>query len=256
VKSYLLLIRYDGTDFHGWQRQPGVRSVQGELEVALERLLGEPFRLGTSSRTDAGVHARRHPASLETDAFIPLEGLCKGLNALLPPDVAVVQMMPLPAGSSARKSSLGKTYRYSIYQGTYRDPHEDRNGWWIKRPLDLEAMARGGRHLVGEHDFTAFRSAQCGAASPRRLLTSVSVVRQGKVISIWLCGNAFLRNMVRIMAGSLVEVGLGRHSPDWIGELLVRRDRTLAGPTAPARGLCLVDVSFPPDLLCDGAHRW
>jgi len=256
VKNYLLWIRYDGTEFHGWQRQTNARSVQGELEAALAVMLGHDFRLGSSSRTDAGVHARNHPVSLSTNSNIPQDGIQKGLNSLLPRDMAIVLIQETPPGFSARKRSIGKSYLYRVLESLAPDPFEARYSWRIKQKLDLAAMQAGAKLLRGEHDFSAFRSSQCDCRTTRRFVSSVHVERNGRVITIAVSGNAFLRNMVRIIAGSLVEVGTRRHPPAWIGEVLESRDRTMAGITAPAMGLCLRSVYFPTEVLCSGAHEW
>lgn len=258
-RAFLLWLRYDGTEFHGWQRQANARSVQGALEGALAVVLkgkGSSFRLGTTSRTDAGVHALRHPVGLETDSRIPMDGLLKGLNSVLPRDVSVVEVARAPEGFSARKASMAKTYVYRVMEDRVPDPFEDRYSWRLKGRLDLDAVRAGARHLLGEHDFSAFRSAECDAGTPRRLLNALVVQRDGRVVTFTVCGNAFLRNMVRIIVGSLVEVGMGRHAPEWIASVLASRDRTQAGRTAPPRGLFLAGVEFPTELLAEGAHAW
>jgi len=256
VRNFLLWLRYDGTDFHGWQRQANARSVQAELEEALVCILGEGFRLGSSSRTDAGVHAVNHPVNVWADTRIPADGLRKGLSSLLPRDLAVTEALEVPEPFSARKSSIGKTYLYRILQGDVRDPFIERCAWRVRQHLDVQAMREGAACLLGEHDFSAFRSAQCDSPSARRLVTGLPVWREGQEVRVVVSGNAFLRNMVRIIVGTLVEVGTGRHPPEWVAELLAGRDRTSAGITAPARGLHLWDVSYAPDLLCDGAYDW
>ncbi len=256
MNRILLWVRYDGTRFHGWQLQKDSRTVQGELTAALARLLGTDFHLATSSRTDAGVHARRHPVVVETSATIPAEGLAKGLNALLDRDVAIVDFHPVGPGFDSRRSSHGKSYRYLLDEGRMPDPFLDPYAWRIRRHLDLHAMRAAARSLVGEHDFDAFRSAHCDSPNTRRLVHAIHVERTGRVVAITVCGNAFLRNMVRIIAGTLVDVGLHRHPPQWTADLLAGRDRTRSGMTAPARGLHLLDVHYPADVLCDGAFNW
>jgi len=256
VRNFLLWLRYDGTDFHGWQRQANARSVQGELEGALCRVLQQGFRLGSSSRTDAGVHGMNHPVNVWADTRIPADGLRKGLCSILPHDLAVTEAREVPEAFSARKSSTGKTYLYRICQGDVRDPFVDRYAWRIRQHLDVEAMREGATRLLGEHDFSAFRSAQCDSPSARRLLTGLPVWRNGREVCVVVSGNAFLRNMVRIIVGSLAEVGTGRHPPEWMADVLAGRDRTEAGITAPARGLHLWAVNYAPDLLCDGAYGW
>lgn len=250
MKNYLLRLRYDGTQFHGWQRQANARTVQGELERALDTIFdGVSYRLSASSRTDAGVHALRHPVSLETDARIPPDGLLKGLNSLLPHDVSVREVLLVPSGFDAKKMALSKTYVYRILEDRIPNPFEERYAWRLPYGLDLDAMRLGAAYLLGEHDFSAFRSAQCDAKSPWRQINALVVAREGRIVTLTVNGNAFLRSMVRVIVGSLVRVGAGRESPEWISHVLESHDRTRAGLTAPARGLFLADVSFPPDLI-------
>ena len=253
---YLLWLKYDGTDFHGWQRQKGDRTVQGELEQALTAMLGRDYSIASSSRTDSGVHALRHPVSLRTGACVPALGLLKGLNSHCPEDMAVSEIWRAPETFRPAKMATGKTYRYRLLESIVPDPFEERYSWRRRGPIDLPAMVAGAEHLVGHHDFSAFQAADCDARSPLRLVTSIRLERKGAMIIMTLTGNAFLRNMVRIIAGSLVQVGLRREKPEWIREILASRDRTLAGQTAPPQGLFLVDVNYPAELFCHGAHHF
>ncbi len=222
MRTLLLWVRYDGTNFHGWQvQEPGTRTVQGELTRCLEVMLGGDFRLATSSRTDAGVHAMRHPAVLETDSTIPAPGLLRGLNALTPSDLAVVGYRQVAPGFGSRKSALSKTYVYRVLESRIPDPFLDRQAWRVRDRLDLPAMRRAARFFVGEHDFDAFRSAHCDAPTTRRFINSMGVYRKDGLLQIYVTGNAFLRNMVRVMAGTLVEVGRHRIAPDDIGAILM-----------------------------------
>lgn len=245
MRKFLLRLAYDGTGFHGWQRQLGVRTVQGELEAALDRVLGGEFRLGSSSRTDAGVHALRHPATVSTARSIPASGLLKGLNSLLGTDVAVTHAQVVDPSFDPKRMALRKVYRYRIIESQTPNPFEDKYGWRRRTPLDLSAMQAGARCLVGQHDFSSFRAADCDARHPHRFMHAVVVQRDGHVVTITVVGNAFLRSMVRVIAGTLVEVGRGRRTPASVQEVLEARDRSLAGQTAPACGLFLVDVLYP-----------
>jgi tRNA pseudouridine38-40 synthase len=257
VKALLLWVRYDGTNFHGWQVQkPGTRTVQGELTRCLETMLGQDFRLATSSRTDAGVHAMRHPVVLETESTIPAPGLLRGLNALTPPDLSVVGYHHVSQGFGSRKSALAKTYVYRVFESRIPDPFLDRQAWRVRDRVDLLAMRRAARCFIGEHDFDAFRSAHCDAPTTRRFINAMGVYRLDGLVQIVVTGNAFLRNMVRVMAGTLVEVGRHRLEPDDIAAILANRDRAQAGITAPARGLTLLDIHYPPEVLCYGACGW
>lgn len=254
MKTFIFWIRYDGTAFHGWQRQASDRTVQSELEAALGIMLGDNFKLGTSSRTDAGVHAWQHPVSVSTTADIPPIGMRRGLNSLLPDDVTVIDIQPVSTGFQSRKGSMGKTYVYRIQDGEVPDPLEARYAWHIKHRLDAGAMKAGAEHFLGTHDFAAFRSAQCDSITTTRLIFAAHVERRGRLITVTISGNAFMRTMVRVMVGTLVEVGSGRRPPAWIAEVIAGGDRHLAGVTAPARGLALLDVAYPTELFADGAH--
>lgn len=251
MRNHLLWLRYDGALFHGWQRQQGPRTVQGELEAALDTILGRPYRLTSSSRTDAGVHALQHPVNVLCDCPIPASGLMKGLNSTLPADLSVTAALEVAADFNAKKMAVSKTYRYQVCEGRDPDPFLDRYAWRVGRPLDLDAMRHAAACLPGEHDFSAFRAADCDSKSPRRLLTALIIERTGPLVALTVSGNAFLRNMVRILAGSLVEVGTGRRGPDWLPAVLASRDRTRAGRTAPPQGLFLVGVDYPPEVFAE-----
>jgi tRNA pseudouridine38-40 synthase len=253
VRNLKLLVQFDGTDFAGWQRQDDQRTVQGVLEEALARMLREPTKATASSRTDAGVHALALPVGVRTGADLPLKAFVFGLDSLLPDDVRVLSAEEVPEGFNARFSTLGKTYRYRIQGGRVLLPLERRYAWHVPLPLDLDAIREGARALVGEHDFTSFRSVQCDAASPVRCVTRLDVVEERPgIVAIEIRANGFLRNMVRIVAGTLVQVGLGRRPPAWVAEVLAARDRRVGGMTAPPRGLFLVEVEYP----ADGVTGW
>lgn len=256
MRNYLLFLRYDGTNFHGWQRQEEERTVQGELERGLAAVLGGGFRLKSSSRTDAGVHAVEHPVNVWSDAVLPPAGLAAALNSALAPDVSVQRCLLVPAEFNAKKMALGKTYRYRLFESSVPDPFLARTSWRLNRTVDEDAMRDAAACLLGEHDFSAFRAADCDSVTTRRLLSCLVVERRGREVVLTVSGNAFLRNMVRILVGSLAEVGLGRRDGPWLAHVLASRDRTLAGPTAPAHGLFLLSVSYPPEVLCDGAGGW
>jgi tRNA pseudouridine38-40 synthase len=256
VKTFLLWLSYDGTHFKGWQRQKDQRTVQATLERALQSMFGDGFRIRTSSRTDAGVHAFRHPVAVTTERLIPPSGIRKGLNALTPQDLAVVDVFEVPLEFSPKGCALSKTYRYVVKEGMGKDPFRDPYVWKVPSKLDLDRMAAEASCLLGEHDFTAFRAAHCDARTPVRIVNAVQIQRCGDEVAITITGNAFLRNMVRILAGSLVEVGQGRAHEGWLREVLSSRDRARAGRTAPARGLTLVDVAYPVEVLGNGACEW
>lgn len=282
--AMLLRLAYDGTDFHGFARQRHAnqdepRTVQGELERALEVLYKQPVATRGASRTDAGVHARGQIVAFDPPFAIPARGLLLGLASKLAHDLiayAAWEAEP-PEGEQGplhpRFHTLGKLYRYRIRATALRDPLSARQEWHIARPLELEAMREAAARFVGEHDFAGFRATDCQAKTTTRRVRSVELrattlaqldplaTERGRVddpealarIEIDVRGDAFLKNMVRIMVGTLVAVGRGQFGPERIDELFARPDRSRAGSTAPARGLSLVEVYWPESLGGRGA---
>ena len=250
-RTLKLVLEYDGTGLCGWQRQENGPSVQAHLEEALERILNHPVQVTGAGRTDAGVHALGQVASLSTTSTIPVHGLRLGLNSLLPRAIAVVEACEVAPEFSARFSARGKHYRYSLFTRSSRSPLLARTTWHRpERPLDLAAMRAAVPHLLGEKDWSAFRAAGCTARTPHRRIDEIAISEPAPFrVDIDVRGNAFLRNMVRILAGTLVQVGEGRIAPAQVAEIVASRDRTRAGPTAPAHGLTLVEVLYdpPPD---------
>ncbi len=240
-----LILEYDGTRYAGWQVQPNGPSIQAEVERALAALHKEPVRVTASGRTDAGVHARGQVASFAVARPLPLRAYVKGMNALLPPDVAVRDAALMPEGFDARRSARGKRYRYRIENGPTRAPLTRLQAWQVFRPLDVEAMRAAARPLLGRHDFGAFRASDCEAAHAVRELRRLDVLgERGGTIEVVAEATAFLKHMVRNLVGTLVECGLGRRDPGSIAALLASRDRTRAGATAPPQGLCLEEVFY------------
>ena len=219
-------------------------------------MFGQDYRLATSSRTDSGVHGWRHPVTIITSKPISISAIQRGLNALTPKDIAIIDAQVVPLSFGARRDAIGKTYQYHLYQSLHQDPYVEPYAWRISKPLNLDAMRKAGRFLIGKHDFSAFRASHCDARSPVRQLHAVHIGRENRHITITVNGNAFLRNMVRIIAGNLVEVGVGRFEPDWMAHVLESKDRGEGGRTAPGRGLFLLDVSYPTELVASGAHEW
>ena len=250
---YRLVVEYDGTNFSGWQKQPGRRTVQGALEDALHVVLRQKIKLQGAGRTDAGVHALGQTASFETDAPVMTERLRKGLTALAGPDVAVISAEPAPSGFNARFDAMGKHYRYSVLCRPSPSPLRLKTRYFVSHPLCLDAMQEAAALLVGEHDFAAFRAADCERETTVRRLTEVALTRPDADgdLHIDVKGDAFLKNMVRIIAGTLVDVGLRRRTPASVRQALECGERTLAGRTAPALGLCLVAVFYPPGWIRD-----
>jgi tRNA pseudouridine38-40 synthase len=245
LRNILLTLQWDGTAFSGWQFQNAQRTVQGELTAALERMVRHPVKPTASSRTDAGVHGAEVPVTFETNRPIPLPNFVKGLNTALPDDVSILAAREIPLGWRARDMAVAKTYTYRLQLGPRRALSE-RYAWSLKRDdFDLDAVREAASHLIGEHDFSAFRAALCDAKSTRRCIHSLEVLRDDTdLVSLVITGNAFLRNMVRIIAGTLVDVGLKRRPATWVAEVLAAGDRRRSGQTAPARGLTLTKVHF------------
>ncbi|GAB4263845.1 MAG: tRNA pseudouridine(38-40) synthase TruA [Deferrisomatales bacterium] len=244
MRNIRLILEYDGTAYAGWQVQANAPTVQAAVEGALATLLKGPVRVTGSGRTDAGVHALAQPANFRTGARVPLHGFFHGLNALLPDDIAVRRVAEMPEEFDSRRSARGKTYQYFLHLGPSPSAFGRRTSWWLPRPLDLEAMREAAGHLVGTHDFSAFRSAGCDAPHAVRAVHDVWLTSRGEYAEFGIRGTAFLRHMVRIVVGTLVEVGRGKRPPSSVPELLTAGDRTLAGPTAPPQGLFLAEVRY------------
>jgi len=239
-----LVLEYDGSGFVGWQVQPEGRSVQGVLEAALEGLFLEPIRAYPSGRTDAGVHAVAQVVAFDARVDRSPREVRDALNAVLPEDVAVVHAERAEPDFDPRRWVEAKRYRYTWLERAARSPLRRGRAWHVRGPLDVEAMDEGARLLVGRHDFSSFRAAGCTAAHPVRLVKDIAVVRRGDEVHLDVDGHGFLRHMVRIIAGTLLDVGRGRHPSAWVGEVLDARDRSAAGKTAPAHGLTLLSVSY------------
>lgn len=233
---------YDGTAYSGWQLQPNVPTVQGTIERVIGQITQRPARLRPAGRTDAGVHAEGQVASFFTESPLSCRRLLHGLNALLPPDIVIHALDEVSPAFDARRDNAGKHYRYTIYNGRLRPPQLIHRAHQVHRPLCLPAMARAARALVGTRDFSAFRAADCERETTVRTIYRCTIARDGPIVAIDVEGTAFLKNMVRIIAGTLLDIGCGRLEPTVIGRLLADGDRTQAGMTAPAHGLCLVRV--------------
>lgn len=245
MRQLRLTVEYDGTDLAGWQRQANAATVQGHLEAALETLLGHPVRISGASRTDAGVHARGQVAAFSTERTIPADGLRRALNGALPPAIAVAELVEVAPEFHPRFWATGKHYRYLFWLRRDRSPRWHSRAWHRPRPLAVQEMAAAAQHLVGEHDFSAFRATGCVSATPYRRLDELTLSwPEPHLLALDVRGNAFLRNMMRIIAGTLVEVGEGRRTADDVARALASRDRKAAGATAPAHGLELMAVFY------------
>lgn len=260
TRRYAIGVEYDGGGFQGWQRltRPGLAdesTVQGVLESALSSVADAPVSTTCAGRTDAGVHGQCQVVHFDTDAVRDPRAWVLGTTTRLPPAVSVRWCVPVPADFNARFSAVARRYRYRILNRQVRPALGRQYLSWHWRPLDAEAMHAAAQALLGERDFSAFRSVQCQATHARRELQRISVSREGDIVTVEVQANAFLHHMVRNIVGSLLEVGAGVQPPQWIAELLAARDRTRAGPTAPPDGLTFIAPLYPrqwqlPDEVC------
>jgi tRNA pseudouridine38-40 synthase len=253
---YRLLLSYRGTAYAGWQRQENAFTVQQAVEEALEHLLGpswgQPVRITGASRTDAGVHARGQVAHLELPRPFPERGLVHGTNRHLPGDVRVMAAAAMPDGFHARKHALGKEYVYRLSRSPILSPLDSLFVAPAPVTIDLERMARATASLAGRHDFSAFALAGGSHKQPFRRIFSARWEEEGEEVRLHVMGEGFLRGMVRALVGTLVEVGTGKRSPESFAALLAGRPRPEAGPTAPAQGLVLERVLYPPEWTLEG----
>jgi tRNA pseudouridine38-40 synthase len=245
-------VEYDGTAFSGWQRltRPGEQGGEPTLQAALEDALGSvadaPVATVCSGRTDAGVHASCNVVHFDTPVVRDARGWVLGTTSRLPHAISVLWCVPVAEDFNARFCAVARRYRYRILNRSVRPALHRQYLSWVRRPLDAPAMQHAAQALVGEHDFSSFRTVHCQAPHARRELHAISVVREGDEIRVDVQANAFLHHMVRNIVGSLLEVGTGGRDAGWIADVLAARDRTVAGPTAPAAGLCFVGPLYPP----------
>lgn len=243
-KRIKLTVSYEGTRYHGFQRQPMGITVQETLEKAIEQLQGEPVRIVGSGRTDAGVHARGQVVHFDTTATIPPERWGAALNSVLPDDIVIRRSEQVSDTFHARYDVKSKTYRYLIDHGRVRDVFLRNMAWHIAQPLDLVAMKKAAAAFVGTHDYTAFCSAKTDVENRVRTITQMHIETDENRMWLTFTGNGFLYNMVRIMTGTLVEVGMGKRDAAEIPLMIEAKDRTLTGITAPPQGLYLWSVDY------------
>ncbi len=256
MRSFKVTLEYDGTGFAGFQYQLGQRSVQAEVERAVERIAGCPCRVHGAGRTDAGVHALGQVVSFQAETRIPIERMASALNSALPRDVAAVAAEETNAGFHARFSATARAYVYVVLNRECRSAVFDRYVCHFPHRLDVIAMRAGARRLVGWHDFTSWANDTRETNSTVREVTHCSVRQARQFILLRIRANAFLRGMVRNIAGTLLEVGSGKRAPDDMPRITAAKDRSIAGPSAPARGLCLVRVWYNgPKWTEDGGPR-
>jgi tRNA pseudouridine38-40 synthase len=244
MRNIQLTLAYDGTDFHGWQRQAGLRTVQQVLEDGLDQLTGTRTSTTACSRTDAGVHALGQSVHFLTASILPTETFVRALNAMLPLDLRVLNARERPQAFHATLDARSKRYRYVIENAPIASPFQLRYSWHVRRPLDVDEMALGGRLLLGRHDFHSFETDWPNRMSSVRTILDLSVERSGVFVTIEVEADGFLYNMVRSIAGTLVFVGNGKHPAAWVAEVLKAENRIEAGPTAPPQGLFLVAAHY------------
>ena len=237
-------LEYDGSRFCGWQTQPQGCGVQDALERALSEIAGEAVATTCAGRTDAGVHGLAQVAHFDTSATRPLAAWVRGTNALMPAAVAVTWSYAVNEDFHARYAARSRTYRYVLLNRRVRPAADHGRAGWFHGPLQVERMQAAARLLLGEHDFSAFRAAECQARTPVRTLARLDVVRRGDYVIFEVCANAFLHHMVRNIVGTLVHVGKGAQPPEWVAAVLASRDRARAAPTLEAAGLYLAAVEY------------
>lgn len=240
----MLTVAYDGTNYHGWQLQPNVITIESVLNETLSTLLNEDIKVIGASRTDTGVHALGTIAVFDTESKIPAEKFSYAINQRLPDDIKIQKSQEVPLEFHPRHCDSRKTYEYCILNCEFPQPIHRLYSYFTYVPLDVERMQQAARHLIGEHDFKSFCSVNTVAETTVRTIYELKVIKEGDFIRIRVTGSGFLYNMVRIIAGTLMEVGRGNMEPDAIPQILEALDRTKAGPTAPACGLTMMQYEF------------
>lgn len=244
IRNIKLIIQYDGINYSGWQCQPGRPTVQSELERAFSELAGAPIKVNGASRTDAGVSAIGQVANIIIDSPIPTENFLKGINHRLPRDISVTDAVEVDMDFESSTAAKSKLYQYKIFIGKERNVLEIRNSWHRPGDLDVNAMDKAAKELIGTYDFKSFAAAADTRDNSIRTVMQCNVKQQEKWIYIEIEANRFLYNMVRNIVGTFVEVGRGRWKPERIKEIIEAKNRTAAGPTAPPEGLCLMWIKY------------
>ena len=244
MKRVGLIVAYDGTNYFGWQVQPNGITIQGELNRCLSELLGEEIETIGASRTDAGVHAMGNVAVFDTETRMPGEKISYALNQRLPEDIRIQLSEEMPMDFHPRYCDSVKTYEYRILNRRFQIPTERLYSYFYHYKLDEKKMREATSYLIGRHDFASFCGAGAQVKSTVRTIRSVEVERFGDMVTIRISGEGFLYNMVRIIAGTLIEIGSGQYPPERMQEILDARDREWAGPTAPAKGLTLLGIQY------------
>lgn len=244
---YALAVEYDGTDFHGWQKQHAIPSVQAELEKAIAQIAAHPIETICAGRTDKGVHALQQIIHFDSTAIRSDYAWLRGINRYLPPTISVHWIKSVPDDFHARYSATARRYVYVIHNSPIRPSLTRHRVTWVYRPLNVIAMRQAANYLLGEHDFSSFRGSDCQAITTQRTVYHLELIQQGSLLMLDIKANAFLHHMVRNIAGSLIAVGLGAKAPSWIAEVLAACDRRAAATTAHPQGLYFTDVDYPAE---------
>jgi tRNA pseudouridine38-40 synthase len=244
MARFAMELQYNGSDYYGWQSQLGFKTVQASVEQALSRVADHPIQVICAGRTDRGVHALGQVIHFDTESVRALHAWHRGANAYLPSDIAINWVHPVSNDFHARFSARSREYRYLIYNHDSRPAMMHQIVKWEYRLLDLSRMQKAADHLLGEHDFSSFRGSDCQAKTPIRTIHELTITRRGLIVCVTIKANAFLLHMVRNLVGTLLRVGVGLESSEWVKAVLQARDRREAGMTIPAAGLSLVKVNY------------
>lgn len=247
MMRFALGVEYDGSAFHGWQRQPGLRTVQGSIEAVLSKIANHDVNVSCAGRTDTGVHALNQVIHFDTRSERSQKTWIFGVNSQLPKDVCIRWVSLVNEDFHARFSAISRTYRYIICNNSIRPAVARGNVSWHYRRLNADLMQKASQCLIGEHDFSSFQASECQSKSPFRNITDISIKRQGDYILIDISANAFLHHMVRNIVGVLMQVGNEKKEVSWVAELLEAKDRTKAAETAPPYGLYLKHITYPEE---------
>lgn len=245
MRNIKLIIQYDGARYKGWQKLSNTdMTIQAKLEAVLSKMIDSNIEVIGSGRTDVGVHALNQAANFKTNCDMSTEDILDYLNRYLPEDIVIKEVLEMDERFHARYNAISKKYIYKIWNGKYNDPFLRKYTLHVPQQLNIDKMKKAASYLIGEHDFSSFRSTRSQKKSSIRTIYKISIEKEGDLISIIIHGNGFLHNMVRIITGTLIEVGVDKIKPEYVNEILLKKDRTLAGPTAPAKGLFLLDVEY------------
>lgn len=244
MRNIKLVIEYDGTNYDGWQTQKSKNTIQDTIEEALKKVMNEEIKLIGASRTDSGVHALGQVANFKTNSIIPIERIPKAVNSILPPDIVIKNAQEVQEGFHARFSSKGKKYKYTVLNDVTPSALNRNFAYFYPYKIDIDAIKAASSYFIGTHDFSAFKSSGGVSKTNIRTIYELKIILNDNYINFYISGDGFLYNMVRIIIGTLLEVGRGKINPDEIKEIILSGDRKRAGKTVPAHGLCLLEVYY------------